>query len=605
MKKQTQTLAKLLALVLVVILLAGVLTVTAAAAQIEPVKPQGSLIPSGTGDPMAASASDQLMAEATDSQALGVFLLGLTNGDEAYYVTAFYFTDGTHSYVVSDSIAGRMVEEAGFKSKLDGLEGGASAAYLGSDAVFSYFDVDVPENYYPLKAGNAPADEVICFHLGQDDEGEVGLYGINLDLSECKTEDKVIFDTGIAFRGNIDYGMPVVSAEDKSLVGEAYIDEDNIYICRFAGTNYTFATEFALESGGSGGSGEEEGTEPSEGSGETEKPDKDEKPDDSKKEKSEDNTKLYLIFGAAVVAGFLFYRKIEKDKNKDKSQKSKEGSISLEPDNLGGGAMGGTTPKASPTDAWGKEGQDIYGPTVPNPKKDSKPIEVPDTTGPTEPVWEKGTVPLAQWQLRGVEGPLSGKVYPLSGQLTIGRSANCDVRFSQDAPGISGTHCRVSVKDGKVYLKDLGSSYGTFYPGSSRLSPNTDYPLHVGETFSLAQGGGAFRLETAGAAATDAGGIAIKDMNGKIYRSDATGKLTLGRAHDCQGGFGSGETSVSGRHCVLYREGGKLYLMDLGSTNGTFFSQQERLRPNVPYRIRKGMAFFLTTPQYTFVVAEE
>jgi len=45
--------------------------------------------------------------------------------------------------------------------------------------------------------------------------------------------------------------------------------------------------------------------------------------------------------------------------------------------------------------------------------------------------------------------------------------------------------------------------------------------------------------------------------------------------------------------------------MDVGSTNGTFFSEENRLEPNTPYRIRKGMAFFLTNRKNTFVVVEE
>lgn len=96
---------------------------------------------------------------------------------------------------------------------------------------------------------------------------------------------------------------------------------------------------------------------------------------------------------------------------------------------------------------------------------------------------------------------------------------------------------------------------------------------------------------------------AVRDLAGRIYRADSSERLSFGRSSSntiCI----TGET-VSSSHCVLYRENGVLYLMDMGSTNGTFFSQRDRLKPNVPYRIRKGMAFFLSSPNHTFVVVEE
>lgn len=96
---------------------------------------------------------------------------------------------------------------------------------------------------------------------------------------------------------------------------------------------------------------------------------------------------------------------------------------------------------------------------------------------------------------------------------------------------------------------------------------------------------------------------AVRDMDGRIYQTGSSQRLSFGRSS--RNPVCIEDASVSGSHCVLYREDGRLYLMDLGSTNGTFFSQQERLKPNTPYRIHKGMAFFLTSPSHTFVVIEE
>ena len=45
--------------------------------------------------------------------------------------------------------------------------------------------------------------------------------------------------------------------------------------------------------------------------------------------------------------------------------------------------------------------------------------------------------------------------------------------------------------------------------------------------------------------------------------------------------------------------------MDLGSTNGTYFAENKRLQPNVPYKVEKGMAFYLTSQNYLFVITED
>ncbi len=590
---KNKKLAKLLSLFLTAALLTGVLLVTAAAEAVAPLKKSADSLP-GYSDTDASVSADlgQTMADVSGGKALGVFQLKLSDGSRESTVSAFYFTDGSNAYIVSDSLIDEVIQDGSDDLTLVGLNGALSVSYLGTDPDFSYFYAEGLESYTPLELESTPVDEVIYFFLGADESGALGLYGGEVNLSTCQTENGYVFDSDIPPE-NIHIGMPVVS-KDKKLVGEVYYGGgEYMKIFRFVGTDFEFAPEYALGAA-SEPAEPTESTKPTESAEPTEstKPTEATKPTDPDPDpKSEDKTKLYLLIGAAAVAAFLFYQKKGK---KQPQQQADQGSIPLDP---GGTDAGAGFDNAGNRTAPAAEGQDIYGPTVPNPS------EAPRPSQPTAPR-EKETVPLAQWQVRCVQGPLSGRVYPLGGRLTIGRGAQCDVKFSQDAPGISAVHCQVSVKGDRVYLQDLGSSYGTFYPQNNRLNPRTDYPLHAGEVFTLAEGGASFRLEKMGAAA-QVHGFAIKDVNEKTYRPDASMRLTLGRNPGCQGNFGEDDASVSGRHCVLYREGGKLYLMDLGSTNGTFFSQQEQLKPNVPYRIRRGMAFFLTTPKYTFVVTEE
>lgn len=57
-------------------------------------------------------------------------------------------------------------------------------------------------------------------------------------------------------------------------------------------------------------------------------------------------------------------------------------------------------------------------------------------------------------------GAHQGKVIPLTGpQFLIGRDAQCHLRPASQA--ISKRHCGVLVRDGKVYIKDYGSTNGT------------------------------------------------------------------------------------------------------------------------------------------------
>lgn len=101
----------------------------------------------------------------------------------------------------------------------------------------------------------------------------------------------------------------------------------------------------------------------------------------------------------------------------------------------------------------------------------------------------------------------------------------------------------------------------------------------------------------------DTARITVRDIRGRQYRTES-GRMEFGRGADCKVCIPDADKAVSTSHCVLYREEGKLYLMDLGSTNGTFLKEEERLQPNVPYRAHKGMEFFLSSRANTFVIAE-
>jgi FHA domain len=76
-----------------------------------------------------------------------------------------------------------------------------------------------------------------------------------------------------------------------------------------------------------------------------------------------------------------------------------------------------------------------------------------------------------------------GRVYPLAEELTVGRAAGCQVTL--DDTYVSQIHARVFVRDGQVYVEDLGSTNGTYLNRGKVAGPMLVGPgdqLQVGST---------------------------------------------------------------------------------------------------------------------------
>jgi pSer/pThr/pTyr-binding forkhead associated (FHA) protein/tetratricopeptide (TPR) repeat protein len=68
-------------------------------------------------------------------------------------------------------------------------------------------------------------------------------------------------------------------------------------------------------------------------------------------------------------------------------------------------------------------------------------------------------------QLRGLTGALTGKSFPLSGTLTVGRVAGVDLQVEDDS--VSRRHAELEVKGREVIVRDLGSANGTSVNGAA------------------------------------------------------------------------------------------------------------------------------------------
>jgi len=97
--------------------------------------------------------------------------------------------------------------------------------------------------------------------------------------------------------------------------------------------------------------------------------------------------------------------------------------------------------------------------------------------------------------IRGTSGVFAGRIFNVTNSLLFGRNSNkCGVAFPLDTPGISGMHCEIILNENGAFLKDLGSSYGTFLANGTKLAVNQLTKINNGEKFYLASEDNSFEF---------------------------------------------------------------------------------------------------------------
>ena len=86
--------------------------------------------------------------------------------------------------------------------------------------------------------------------------------------------------------------------------------------------------------------------------------------------------------------------------------------------------------------------------------------------------------------VRGVLGTMRVSI-PKHGQVVMGRNEGCGIKFPSNTKGVSGRHCAVYFENGTVFIKDIGSTYGTFVEPGKRLAANEAAMLREGQKFWL------------------------------------------------------------------------------------------------------------------------
>lgn len=85
------------------------------------------------------------------------------------------------------------------------------------------------------------------------------------------------------------------------------------------------------------------------------------------------------------------------------------------------------------------------------------------------------------YQLKMRAGATPGEIYPLDQEETmVGRDLANDIAISD--PEVSRRHARFVMKEGIVFVEDLGSTNGTFLNGTRLSSPQ---PLRPGDTITF------------------------------------------------------------------------------------------------------------------------
>lgn len=190
---------------------------------------------------------------------------------------------------------------------------------------------------------------------------------------------------------------------------------------------------------------------------------------------------------------------------------------------------------------------------------------------------------VATLQALRPDGSEAGSFQLLSGSNRVGREAGGV--FAGDSY-LSPEHAVFEATAGRVTVRDTGSLNGVY----RKLRRDAPVEIRPGEIFRMGQE--VLRFESISAPAPSQDGVERLGAPSRGYIGRIAlviGRDTTGNAFPVpEGGLHLGRERgevvfpedgyVSGLHCHLSHEGGKTYLTDLGSSNGTFV----RLHGEVP-----------------------
>ena len=242
--------------------------------------------------------------------------------------------------------------------------------------------------------------------------------------------------------------------------------------------------------------------------------------------------------------------------------------------------------------------------------------------------------------LTGVSGALAGAQFSLGKMLTLGRDpALCDVVFPPQTAGVSRRHCAVEARADGVYVMDLGSSCGTFLNGQQIRenswqkvtgdlclgSPNTRFSITYGQAQSSNGNMQQPAMQPTNPKIASSpippsqpvmqqatpkiptnsvsNGVGVRCVTGPLQGQTFQNpqSLTIGRDPNvCNVVFPPNTAGVSRQHCRLICKPDGVYIMDLGSTHGTYAADGHKIAQNQWEKISG--RFYLGSQQVVFTV---
>jgi len=200
--------------------------------------------------------------------------------------------------------------------------------------------------------------------------------------------------------------------------------------------------------------------------------------------------------------------------------------------------------------------------------------------------------PEARGSLAPIDARLEfqGRALPINLPVTnLGQSSECQIPLAD--PSLSAFHAQLVRHDAGLYLRDLGSSSGTWVNGQCLFGPHAlrdGDRIRIGQLELLFRSTALPRVSLAEAPQESLGGPRLEVRSGgALGLSFALGPqpLLLGSSPECSIRFT--DPSVSPRHAELRSAGHTHLLTDLGSYGGSYV-RGGRLTPAQPVALSEG-----------------
>ncbi|HKO47642.1 MAG TPA: FAD-dependent oxidoreductase [Polyangiaceae bacterium] len=200
--------------------------------------------------------------------------------------------------------------------------------------------------------------------------------------------------------------------------------------------------------------------------------------------------------------------------------------------------------------------------------------------------------PEARGSLAPIDARLEfqGRALPISSSVTnLGQSPECQIPLSD--PSLSAFHAQLVRHDSGLYLRDLGSSSGTWVNGQCLFGPHAlrdGDRIRVGQLELLFRSAALPRLSLHEAKQKSLSGPRLEVRSGgALGLSFALGPqpMLLGSSPACSVRFT--DPSVSPHHAELRSAGATHVLTDLGSSGGSYV-RGGRLVPQAPVALNEG-----------------